>query len=81
MARWNHTDPFPNSEVKRCCGDDSLGVAPCQNSSMPGLLFNNIASSIYLEGVLFFHPWINCGNESLLKLTLKVTPLSENKKC
>jgi hypothetical protein len=23
MARWNHTDPFPNSEVKRCCGDDS----------------------------------------------------------
>jgi hypothetical protein len=23
--------------VKRCCGDDSLGVALRQNSSMPGL--------------------------------------------
>ena len=54
MARWNHTDPFPNSEVKRCCGDDSLGVALRENSSMPGLLFNNNASSILLEGVLFF---------------------------
>jgi hypothetical protein len=54
MARWNHTDPFPNSEVKRCCGDDSLGVALRENSSMPGLLFNNKAFSIYLEGVLFF---------------------------
>ena len=54
MARWNHTDPFPNSEVKRCCGDDSLGVALRENSSMPGLLFNNNAPSILLEGVLFF---------------------------
>ena len=53
MARWNHTDPFPNSEVKRCCGDDSLGVALRENSSMPGLLFNNNAPSIHLEGVLF----------------------------
>ncbi len=41
MARWNHTDPFPNSEVKRCCGDDSLGVALRQNSSMPGFIFTN----------------------------------------
>ncbi len=41
MVRWNHTDPFPNSEVKRCCGDDSMGVALCQNSSMPGLLLHN----------------------------------------
>jgi hypothetical protein len=39
MARRNHTDTFPNSEVKRCCGDDSLGVALRENSSMPGLLF------------------------------------------
>jgi hypothetical protein len=39
MAEWNHTDPFPNSEVKRSHGDDSWGVAPCQNSSMPSLLF------------------------------------------
>ena len=55
MARWNHTDPFPNSEVKRCCGDDSLGVALRENSSMPGLILNNIPSH-YLtnEGVLFF---------------------------
>ncbi|MFN5242036.1 MAG: hypothetical protein ACK513_03490, partial [Aphanizomenon sp.] len=47
-------DPFPNSEVKRCCGDDSLGVALRENSSMPGLLFNNNPPSIYLAGVLFF---------------------------
>jgi hypothetical protein len=64
MARWNHTDPFPNSEVKRCCGDDSLGVAPRENSSMPGLLFNNIASSYILEGlfvVIFYPNWkLNC---------------------
>jgi hypothetical protein len=25
--------------VKRYCGDDSWGVAPCQNSSMPSLIF------------------------------------------
>jgi hypothetical protein len=24
--------------VKRYCGDDSWGVAPCQNSSMPSLI-------------------------------------------
>ncbi len=40
IARWNHTEPIPNSEVKRCCGDDSLGVALRQNSSMPGLILN-----------------------------------------
>ncbi|MBW4562463.1 MAG: hypothetical protein KME32_15185, partial [Mojavia pulchra JT2-VF2] len=34
-----HTEPIPNSEVKRCCGHDSLGVALRKNSSMPGLLF------------------------------------------
>ena len=54
MARWNHTDPFPNSEVKRCCGDDSLGVALRENSSMPGLLFHiTRPPPIYLAGVLF----------------------------
>ena len=36
MARWNHTDSIPNSEVKRCCGDDSGRVADCENSSVPG---------------------------------------------
>ncbi|MDM9383208.1 hypothetical protein QUB80_21180, partial [Chlorogloeopsis sp. ULAP01] len=30
---------FPNSVVKRCCGDDTLGVAPRENSSVPGFLF------------------------------------------
>ncbi|MEH2317309.1 MAG: hypothetical protein V7K24_09325, partial [Nostoc sp.] len=34
----NHTEPFPNSEVKRCCGHDSLGVALRKNSSMPGII-------------------------------------------
>ena len=28
-----------NSEVKRCSGDDSWGVAPRENSSMPGKKF------------------------------------------
>ncbi|MDD1444241.1 hypothetical protein MEO93_28665, partial [Dolichospermum sp. ST_sed3] len=55
---WNHTDPFPNSEVKRCCGDDSLGVALRENSSMPGLiLHNNPFHYLTNEGVLFF--WLN----------------------
>jgi hypothetical protein len=26
--------------VKLYCGDDSWGVAPCQNSSMPSLIFH-----------------------------------------
>jgi hypothetical protein len=39
--------------VKRCCGDDSLGVALRENSSMPGLIFNYNASSIHLVGALF----------------------------
>ena len=53
-SRRKTPDPIPNSEVKRCCGDDSLGVALRENSSMPGLIFNNNAPSILLEGVLFF---------------------------
>ena len=28
-----------NSGVKRSCGDDSWGVAPCENSAMPGKTF------------------------------------------
>jgi hypothetical protein len=58
MARWNHTDPFPNSEVKRCCGHDSLGVALRHNSSMPGLyyiqkppLFDNRDEAFVFESV------------------------------
>jgi hypothetical protein len=30
--------------VKRCCGDDSLGVALRQNSSMPGFIIKQFAS-------------------------------------
>ena len=30
---------IPNSVVKRCSGDDSWGVAPRENSSMPGKNF------------------------------------------
>jgi hypothetical protein len=44
--------PIPNSVVKRYCGEDSWGVAPCENSSMPGLYFSNkkIPSNV-LEGI------------------------------
>jgi hypothetical protein len=34
--------------VKRCCGDDSLGVAPCQNSSMPGLFFTTTSPPLFI---------------------------------
>ncbi len=54
IARWNHTDPFPNSEVKRCCGDDSLGVALRKNSSMPGLYIEQIRASSVMEGAFVF---------------------------
>ncbi|HEY9614076.1 MAG TPA: hypothetical protein V6C93_32355, partial [Allocoleopsis sp.] len=33
----NHTVPIPNSEVKRCSGEDTLGVTLGDNSSVPGL--------------------------------------------
>ena len=36
MAVWNHTDPIPNSVVKQVCGEDTLGVAPREISSVPG---------------------------------------------
>jgi hypothetical protein len=35
--------------VKRCCGDDSLGVALRQNSSVPGLILNQKAFSFNKE--------------------------------
>jgi hypothetical protein len=40
--------------VKRCSGEDTLGVAPRENSSMPGLLFHPKPLPHNLEGVLFF---------------------------
>jgi len=42
-APWPHADPFPNSDVKRGSGDDTLGVAPRENSTVPGLLFKSKA--------------------------------------
>jgi hypothetical protein len=36
MAVWNHADPIPNSVVKQVCGEDTLGVAPWEISSVPG---------------------------------------------
>jgi hypothetical protein len=47
MAEWNHSDPFPNSVVKHSCGDDSWGVAPCQNSSMPSLILEKAPNTVW----------------------------------
>ena len=46
LAQWNHTDSIPNSEVKRCSGQDTLGVTPRDNSSMPG---HSSHQSLFLE--------------------------------
>ncbi len=54
IARWNHTEPFPNSEVKRCCGHDSLGVALRKNSSMPGSILQTKAISKSFEMAFVF---------------------------
>ena len=43
LALWFHFDSIPNSTVKRSCGDDTLGVASWDNSSMPRLLLKNNA--------------------------------------
>jgi hypothetical protein len=40
--------------VKRYCGDDSWGVAPCQNSSMPSLLFHKEVLNYLFRASLFF---------------------------
>jgi hypothetical protein len=40
MAVWNHADPIPNSVVKQVCGEDTLGVAPWEISSVPGYQYN-----------------------------------------
>jgi hypothetical protein len=34
--------------VKRCCGDDSLGVALRENSSMPGLIFTTTKPPLFI---------------------------------
>jgi hypothetical protein len=40
--------PIPNSEVKRNSGEDTLGVAPRDNSSMPSFSFSSIFLSLAL---------------------------------
>ena len=55
LALWFHFDSIPNSTVKRSCGDDTLGVASWDNSSMPRLLFNKtMPFSLQWGGFLFF---------------------------
>ena len=41
MAVWAHSDSIPNSVVKRARGEDTLGVAPRENSSVPGLYYKS----------------------------------------
>jgi hypothetical protein len=55
IAQWNHTDPIPNSEVKRCCGEDSWRVTSCQNSSVPGLFIKKKPHSFDMDEVSFFY--------------------------
>ncbi|MEH1918016.1 MAG: hypothetical protein V7L10_27395, partial [Nostoc sp.] len=58
-ARWNHTEPFPNSEVKRCCGHDSLGVALRKNSSMPGLFLQTKSPTLHSLGLFAYYTcWV-----------------------
>ncbi|MEH1907006.1 hypothetical protein, partial [Nostoc sp.] len=49
--------PFPNSEVKRCCGHDSLGVALRKNSSMPGFIIQLKPPHDNLRRLEFFTCW------------------------
>jgi len=58
LALWFHFDSIPNSTVKRSCGDDTLGVASWDNSSMPRLFFKqhkkNKTFLISVRRVLFY---------------------------
>ena len=40
--------PIPNSEVKRCSGEDTLRVASRDNSSMPELFLSSYTYSLFL---------------------------------
>ncbi len=53
MAQWTHFDSIPNSIVKHCSGEDSEGVAPRQNSSMPGSIMKSPLNLI-VEGAFVF---------------------------
>ncbi|MEH2088035.1 hypothetical protein, partial [Nostoc sp.] len=43
-----------NSEVKRCCGNDSLGVALRKNSSMPGFIIHTKSPMLRKRGSFCF---------------------------
>ena len=53
-AQWSHFDSIPNSIVKRCCGEDTWGVAPWDNSSVPGSSFQRLLCSLYQQRSLCF---------------------------
>jgi hypothetical protein len=50
LAQWNHTDPIPNSVVKRCCGEDTWRVAAWDNSSVPGFYLKQKTSFLSERG-------------------------------
>jgi hypothetical protein len=52
-AKWTHTDPIPNSDVKRFCGEDTWRVASWNNSSVPGSFFQK-TSSLHMKGFFAF---------------------------
>jgi len=49
LASWNHSEPIPHSVVKCDSGDDTLGVAPRDNSPMPSFLFSSQLPSLLLR--------------------------------
>lgn len=54
LARWNHTDSIPNSDVKRRSGDDTWWVTAWENNSVPGIIFNQSPLRLMLKGALVF---------------------------
>ena len=53
IAWWYHSDPFSNSVVKRLCSYDTLGVAPRDNRSVPGSIFNTKTSLLAYSKEVF----------------------------
>ncbi len=51
LAQWSHSDPIPNSVVKRCHGHDTCLVTGWDNSSVPGLSSNTKPPSTPLHSV------------------------------
>ncbi|NER28915.1 MAG: hypothetical protein F6J89_17110 [Symploca sp. SIO1C4] len=46
--------PIPNSVVKRCCGEDTLGVAPRDNSSVPAQYLHFQPLSVLQKGAVIY---------------------------